>query len=244
MLFDSPVVVSAHGFSHLEHYLPSSSHCKRQAGSSKQAVGITCSPEFAGNLCLDKHYVYCSSQSEPHMRSIPAGADTLRSDAQGVVQQLKRMGTQVLLLSGDNQPAVDGIAHQAGIAGGSAWGGMRPEQKAAFVRQLREQGKVRAGGCAAIPGCMLWLLGAAEQAKTLLVSDESPSGLCCFHPALLVGGAVLSVQGLASCTGLNGPADPSRKLSRCPASTTVASVQLFTQYKCAASRWWPWWVTA
>ena len=158
-------------------------------------------PASASGLRCDKRHVWCSPLPEPHLRSIPAGADTLRPDAQGVVQQLKRMGTQVLLLSGDTQPAVDGIAHQAGIAGGSAWGGMRPEQKAAFVRQLREQGKVRAGGCAAFLGGMLWSHGAAEQAEKLLVSDQSPSGACCFHPALLVGGGDSSGQGRATCTG-------------------------------------------
>lgn len=91
-----------------------------------------------------------------------------------MVQQLKHMGTQVLLLSGDTQPAVDGIAQQAGIADGSAWGGMRPEQKAAFVRQLREQGKVRAGGCAAISECMLWLHGAAEQPQRSCMCQTKP----------------------------------------------------------------------
>ena len=59
-----------------------------------------------------------------------------------MVQQLQRRGIQVLLLSGDTQAAVDGIAGQAGIAGDSAWGGMRPEQKAALVQQLQERGKV------------------------------------------------------------------------------------------------------
>eukprot|EP00891_Asterochloris_glomerata_P000481 jgi/Astpho2/481/Aster-03526 len=98
-------------------------------------------PESLGASLQGQSVVYVGVQGRGVVGAL-GFADTLRSDAQGVVQQLKHMGTQVLLLSGDTQPAVDGIAQQAGIADGSAWGGMRPEQKAAFVRQLREQGKV------------------------------------------------------------------------------------------------------
>ncbi|KAK9803640.1 hypothetical protein WJX72_007735 [[Myrmecia] bisecta] len=67
-------------------------------------------------------------------------SDTLRGETPEVVAQLRGMGLRVMMLSGDNQAAVNAIAGQAGIAGDSAWGEMRPEQKAAVIQQLRQAG--------------------------------------------------------------------------------------------------------
>ncbi|EIE25451.1 heavy metal translocatin [Coccomyxa subellipsoidea C-169] len=68
--------------------------------------------------------------------------DTLRPDARAVVQRLKDLNIRVALLSGDNAATVTAAAQQAGIQADSAWSGMRPEQKAAVVEQLRAGGAV------------------------------------------------------------------------------------------------------
>lgn len=68
-------------------------------------------------------------------------SDTLRPESQGVVKALQQMGIRVMLLSGDNPAAVDAMARQAQIPAGNAFSNVRPEQKAAFVSQLRAEGK-------------------------------------------------------------------------------------------------------
>ncbi|CAL8460709.1 g240 [Coccomyxa elongata] len=68
--------------------------------------------------------------------------DTLRADAVQVVQRLKDLSIRVALLSGDNPAAVAAAAQQAGIQADSVWSGMRPEQKAALIEQLRSGGAV------------------------------------------------------------------------------------------------------
>ena len=67
-------------------------------------------------------------------------SDVLRPEARDVVQHLQQAGLRVLLLSGDQRPAVQAMAAEAGIPATEAYSDMRPEQKAAMVRQLRDSG--------------------------------------------------------------------------------------------------------
>ncbi|KAL0017965.1 hypothetical protein WJX77_000120 [Trebouxia sp. C0004] len=66
-------------------------------------------------------------------------SDTLRPDAQYVVQQLHSRGVRVVVLSGDTQEAVTVIAQQAGVDPKSAWGGVSPKQKGVVIQQLQQQ---------------------------------------------------------------------------------------------------------
>ena len=61
--------------------------------------------------------------------------DGLRSDVAHAVEQLRGMGLQVVIASGDEQDRVDGVARQLGIR--EALGRLTPQQKLAFV-QLRQ----------------------------------------------------------------------------------------------------------
>ena len=67
--------------------------------------------------------------------------DVLRPDARHTVARLQQQGLRVLLLSGDRHEAVAEAAVAAGIAPGNARSGVRPEDKAAFVEQLRREGR-------------------------------------------------------------------------------------------------------
>jgi len=75
---------------------------------------------------------------------VPVGllgvADPLKPEAWEVVQQLKSEGVRLILLSGDHEESVRAVAAQLGIEDVAA--GVLPEEKAARVRELREQGQV------------------------------------------------------------------------------------------------------
>ena len=73
----------------------------------------------------------------------PAGyadlADELRSEALGVVNELHERGLETELLSGDAHEATTAKASEASIP--KAKGGLKPEEKAARVEELRSQGR-------------------------------------------------------------------------------------------------------
>jgi P-type E1-E2 ATPase len=64
--------------------------------------------------------------------------DTLKPGAQAVVAQLHRQGLKTCLVTGDNQLTAASVAKQLGIA--EVFSEVRPEQKAALVKELQQQG--------------------------------------------------------------------------------------------------------
>ncbi|MFS8861342.1 heavy metal translocating P-type ATPase [Synechococcus sp. H60.1] len=62
-------------------------------------------------------------------------ADPIKPTSPAAVRQLQEMGLEVILLTGDNPTTAQAIARQAGIRRVIAQ--VRPEQKAAYIRQLR-----------------------------------------------------------------------------------------------------------
>ncbi len=69
-----------------------------------------------------------------------AVADTVRPEAKETVELLERRGIQVAMLSGDNQTTARAIATQLGIR--EVMAEVRPADKAAAIRALREAGRV------------------------------------------------------------------------------------------------------
>jgi len=67
--------------------------------------------------------------------------DTVKAGAAGVVAQLRREGLRICLVTGDNSLTAASIAKQAGITQENVFAEVRPEQKAAFVKQLQQQGE-------------------------------------------------------------------------------------------------------
>ncbi|MBW7892787.1 MAG: HAD-IC family P-type ATPase, partial [Chitinophagaceae bacterium] len=72
--------------------------------------------------------------------SIVAIADTMKASSVQAVKQLKEMGIEVYMLTGDNEATAKAIARQAGIDHYKA--GMLPEQKASFIKALQAEGKI------------------------------------------------------------------------------------------------------
>jgi Cu+-exporting ATPase len=77
-------------------------------------------------------------------------ADTVKPESRDAIEQLKALGLEVWMLTGDNQDTADVIARQVGITESTAGGGaagrviadVRPEDKAARIASLQKEGAV------------------------------------------------------------------------------------------------------
>ncbi len=67
-------------------------------------------------------------------------ADALKPTSALAVSALQRMGLDVVMLTGDNPQTADAIAHAVGIR--QVFAAVRPNQKAATIRQLQAEGRV------------------------------------------------------------------------------------------------------
>ncbi len=79
-------------------------------------------------------------ENRPAISAIFALADQLRPESAQVAQYLKDMGIELYMLTGDNGRTANAIAKKAGIEHVKA--GLLPAQKADFIRQLQEEGKI------------------------------------------------------------------------------------------------------
>ncbi|WP_027359516.1 heavy metal translocating P-type ATPase [Desulforegula conservatrix] len=66
-------------------------------------------------------------------------SDTLRHDAAIAVDDLKNIGLNVVMLTGDSLPAAEAVASKIGIA--QIYAGVTPEGKAEVVKNLKNEGK-------------------------------------------------------------------------------------------------------
>ena len=69
------------------------------------------------------------------MQALIGIADTLKPSAASAVAALQRLGLDVVMLTGDNRPAAEAIAHQLGIT--RVFAEVRPDQKAAIIQALQ-----------------------------------------------------------------------------------------------------------
>ena len=74
------------------------------------------------------------------LAGIIAVADPLKPDSAQAIKELEKLGIKTVMLTGDNKRTAKAIAAQAGIA--EVIAGVLPDQKAATISRLKEQGKV------------------------------------------------------------------------------------------------------
>jgi len=68
-----------------------------------------------------------------------AVSDDIRKNARHVIDDIKNLGLDVILLSGDNQRTVKSVAQRLGIS--NVLANVLPDQKSGQIRKLQEQGK-------------------------------------------------------------------------------------------------------
>jgi Cu+-exporting ATPase len=79
--------------------------------------------------------------SDKTLHGLFAVRDAVKANASPVVEQLRKQGLKVYLLTGDNSLTAASIAKQAGIAAENVFAEVRPEQKAEFVKKLQAAGE-------------------------------------------------------------------------------------------------------
>ena len=66
-------------------------------------------------------------------------SDPPRDEAAGVIASLKRSGKTVWMLSGDNETTARAVGHELGIEPSNVKAGVLPQEKSAFIQELKEQ---------------------------------------------------------------------------------------------------------
>lgn len=66
-------------------------------------------------------------------------ADPIKTDSKDAIDALHKLGIKTAVISGDNQATVDAIARQVGID--MVFAEVKPEEKAAYVKQLQAKGE-------------------------------------------------------------------------------------------------------
>ena len=72
--------------------------------------------------------------------AILAIADQIKPSSKAAIEKLKRSGIEVVMLTGDNEQTAQSVARQTGISSFKAE--LLPEDKAEYIKNLQEQGKV------------------------------------------------------------------------------------------------------
>jgi Cu+-exporting ATPase len=108
--------------------------------------------------------------------------DDLRPESKSAIAELKMMGIDSVLISGDNPVAVEKLAGQVGITN---WqGGVSPEQKIELIQTMRPVAMVGDGlnDVAALAGADAGIaMGsgtyAAQSASTITILDDNPQAV-------------------------------------------------------------------
>jgi Cu+-exporting ATPase len=94
--------------------------------------------ERAGTLAADgKTVIYVAFAGR--LLGLVAVADPLKPEAPAVVSRLRRLGIEVIMLTGDQRATAEAVARRAGIE--TVLAEVLPEAKAAAIRGLREAGR-------------------------------------------------------------------------------------------------------
>lgn len=106
----------------------------RENGLSEGAL------QRASELALEKAHTVIWFGNTARLLAVIAVADKIKPSVDGVIRSLQQEGIEVYMLTGDNYVTAKSVAEQVGISSFKA--AMLPEQKAAFISDLQQQGKI------------------------------------------------------------------------------------------------------
>ena len=78
--------------------------------------------------------------NESKVIGIIAVADVIKEDSAGAIKELKKMGIKTIMLTGDNERTAKAVGDAAGVD--QIIAGVMPDEKAAVITKLKEEGKV------------------------------------------------------------------------------------------------------
>ncbi len=104
-------------------------------GGNAQFVNVIPDTELAR---LGQTPVYFTKNGK--LLGIISIADTVKKDSREAVEKLKKMGINVIMLTGDNSLTARAVAEQVGI--GEVIADVMPQDKASVIRELSKKGKV------------------------------------------------------------------------------------------------------
>ena len=106
----------------------------------KNLITISASLKEAAEKWLTEAKTVIYFSDEKQALAILAIADKIKDTSREAVKQLQDEGIEVYMLTGDNAATAKAIAHQVGIKNFKAE--VLPADKAAFVKELQQQGKI------------------------------------------------------------------------------------------------------
>ncbi|KAI8147982.1 E1-E2 ATPase-domain-containing protein [Fennellomyces sp. T-0311] len=101
-----------------------------------------CNDNCACVVCKCSTGSACCSSSRTLMMAQVAVADVVRPEAKSVVEQLRKQGIEVWMITGDNERTGRVIADQLSIDKDCVLAGVKPEQKADKIRNLQRRGGI------------------------------------------------------------------------------------------------------
>jgi Cu2+-exporting ATPase len=107
-----------------------------------EELGITILPELATKAqhWSAQAYTVIWFANATHSLSILAITDQIKPSSVEAIRELKKRGIALYMLTGDHEATAESIAKQMGIDSFRA--GMLPQDKADFVKELQQQGKI------------------------------------------------------------------------------------------------------
>ncbi len=147
------IVSAAEGLplSEVDHFEALPGHGLRASLNGKELLGgslaFLASGGLADEAVSDQANALAEEGKTPLLFALDGGlagliavADPIRADSAGAIRELRGMGIQTVLLTGDNRRTARAIAAQAGVDHVIA--GVLPEGKADVIRKLKTLGKV------------------------------------------------------------------------------------------------------
>ncbi|HBL75955.1 MAG: copper-translocating P-type ATPase [Bacteroidetes bacterium GWF2_42_66] len=107
---------------------------------NESGIQITDKDQQIANALQEQAKTVLFFGGENHILAIIAITDPIKTSSPEAIERIKRSGIEIHMLTGDNEHTAQSVARQTGISIYKA--GLLPEDKAAYIKNLQQQGKV------------------------------------------------------------------------------------------------------